>query len=343
MRIHHQITKFISFLGLVFYCVLVHCCQATSSVAKVTTYYYSDFNEFALNGVMCLSSKEAVKMVLQEDTVIIYIPNAPHIKFEKKGGAFYRKVCFHMENWGRTPCKHDWDYPRCYHCHTRNDTIIELMQEYSQKELIISEIYLKTRGSNTIRVARIKKHMQSCDFDQLLDVWRKYQLKKKLTSHQIASQENTEGSYSVSYSIRDGKQAIYTNSYTPSDTLFIRELTYPYYIGLNCGVFEDEYMPSITEAKTNSKVQNISTFIQSKLNKSDVSSTDVSSNRRRAIVEVFVSEKGDVAEVKIVRGIHPDIDAEIIRACKELPPFSPKIIDNKKVNSSIVFPVFLPE
>ncbi len=343
MRIRNQITKSLLVLIIVFYCVLNYSCQMTSSVSKVTTHYYSVFNEYSLNGIMCSPSMAKVKMATQEDTVIIYLPNANPIKFEKRSGAYYRKVCFHMENWERTPCKHKWNYPRIYHCYTKNDTIIELMQEYSSKEIFISEISLKTKGSSIIRVARIKKQVQNSGFDQLLDIWNEYQLKDKLTSLQITSQKNTEGPYSVSYAIKDGKQAIYTNSYAPSDTLFIRELKYPHYIGLNCGIFEDEYTPSITEVTPNPVIKDISTFVQSKLNKSVVNSVKVSNNRKRAIVEVFVSENGDISEVKMVRGIHPYIDAEIIRICKELPPFSPKKIDDTKVHSSIVFPVYLPE
>lgn len=317
-------------------------CKKGISTTKMTTSYYSSFNEFSLNGKPCPPSENTVKMISCGDSITVFLTKMDSVSFNKKGDTYYRKVLFHMDNWNQKPCKHDWKFPRIYHCYTRNDTIVELMQEFCEKQVSYSEIYLKTKESTVITVVRMRGPIQDYGFEQLLEIMAKNQHKTKLSSRQIASAKDVEGNYCVSFSISSDGKGIYTNSDSPSDTLMVRKLKYPHHFGLNCGVFEDEYLPRVTDIHPHHSVTNISTFVQNKLNPRALSSISTPDNKRRAIVEVFVTEKGTVSDIKIVRSIHPVFDAEIIRVCKELPTFAPKTIDGKAVASSIVFPVLLP-
>lgn len=322
---------------------LVHSCRSTSSIGQPTTCYYLTFNEYCLNGIKCPQSENAIKVISYADTMSVYYSKTDFVKYVKKEDAYYRKVLFNMENWGKEPCKHAWKYPRIYHCYTHQDTIIELMQEYCIKEVSYSEIYLKTKGASSVFVVRINEPIQEHNFKKLLEIYNRHIGKEKLTSRQIVDASKKEGTYCVSYSITNGGTAIYTNSDSPSDTLMIRKLKYPNYFGLNCGVFEETYLPTVTEAQLNPEVKDISVYVQSKLNTKALSSINHPSGKRRAIVEVFISEKGTVYDVKIARSVHPDFDEEIIRVCKELPLFSPKTVDGKSVKSRVVFPVTLPK
>ena len=135
---------------------LVHSCRSTSARDHTTTCYYLKFNEFCLDGVICTESENAIKVITNADTISVYYSKTDSVKYVKRGGSYYRKEAFNMENWGKEPCKHAWKYPRIYHCYTQNDTIIELMQEYCKKDVSYSEIYLKTKGVSSISVVRIR-------------------------------------------------------------------------------------------------------------------------------------------------------------------------------------------
>lgn len=322
---------------------LVHSCGSTSARDHTTTCYYSKFNEFCLDGVICTESENAIKVVTNADTISVYYSKTDSVKYVKRGGSYYRKEAFNLENWGKEPCKHAWKYPRIYHCYTQNDTIIELMQEYCKKDVSYSEIYLKTKGASSISVVRMKEPIQGHSFKKLLEIFAQHQGDEKLTSSQITDTGKKEGTFCVTYSTTSEGLAFYTNSVSPFDTLMVRQLKYPHYFGLNCGVFEDAYLPTITEVQLNPEIKDISVYVQSKLNTKAISSINVPDGKRRAIVEIFISEKGAVDEVKIARSVHPDFDEEIRRVCKALPLFSPKTVDGKNVKSRIVFPVFLPK
>ena len=60
----------------------------------------------------------------------------------------------------------------------------------------------------------------------------------------------------------------------------------------------------------------------------------------KVIVELVVEKDGKVGEVKVVRGIHPDLDKEAIRVCKTMPKFNPgKDANGEPVRSVCTLPV----
>ena len=50
------------------------------------------------------------------------------------------------------------------------------------------------------------------------------------------------------------------------------------------------------------------------------------------IIQFVVTRLGDVAEAQILRGIHPDIDLEALRAVRAMPKWTPGKIKGKAVN-----------
>lgn len=80
---------------------LVHSCRSTSARDHTTTCYYSKFNEFCLDGVICTESENAIKVITNADTISVYYSNTDSVKYVKRGGSYYRKEAFNMENWGK--------------------------------------------------------------------------------------------------------------------------------------------------------------------------------------------------------------------------------------------------
>lgn len=56
------------------------------------------------------------------------------------------------------------------------------------------------------------------------------------------------------------------------------------------------------------------------------------------IVQFVVTRLGDVAEAQVLRGVHPDIDLEALRAVRAMPKWTPGKVDGKAVNAQYNLP-----
>jgi TonB family protein len=59
----------------------------------------------------------------------------------------------------------------------------------------------------------------------------------------------------------------------------------------------------------------------------------------RVILQFMVTSKGKVDDVKIVRGVHPELDQEAIRVVMSSPDWEPGKEKGKNVNVVYTFPV----
>ena len=59
----------------------------------------------------------------------------------------------------------------------------------------------------------------------------------------------------------------------------------------------------------------------------------------RVIVQFVVTKTGKIGEVKVVRSVDPDLDAEAVRVCKSLPDFIPGKMNGQAVNVWYTLPV----
>lgn len=59
----------------------------------------------------------------------------------------------------------------------------------------------------------------------------------------------------------------------------------------------------------------------------------------RVVVKFVVTTDGDVANVEVVRGVDPLLDAEAVRVVKRLNGFTPGVLNGKKVNVWYLLPV----
>ena len=59
----------------------------------------------------------------------------------------------------------------------------------------------------------------------------------------------------------------------------------------------------------------------------------------RVIVQFVVTRTGKIGEVKVVRSVDPDLDAEAVRVCKSLPDFIPGKMNGQAVNVWYTLPV----
>jgi protein TonB len=60
----------------------------------------------------------------------------------------------------------------------------------------------------------------------------------------------------------------------------------------------------------------------------------------RVIVNFIVEEDGSISDIKIVRGVHPSLDAEAVRVVKLMPKWQPAERGGKPVRSRFNFPVY---
>lgn len=59
----------------------------------------------------------------------------------------------------------------------------------------------------------------------------------------------------------------------------------------------------------------------------------------KVIISFVITKTGDVANVEVVRGVHPELDAEAIRVVAASPKWTPGIVEGKAVNVSYTIPV----
>jgi protein TonB len=60
----------------------------------------------------------------------------------------------------------------------------------------------------------------------------------------------------------------------------------------------------------------------------------------RVIVKFVVEEDGSISDIKVVRGVHPSLDAEAVRVVKLMPKWQPAERGGKPVRSRFNFPVY---
>lgn len=59
----------------------------------------------------------------------------------------------------------------------------------------------------------------------------------------------------------------------------------------------------------------------------------------RVFVQFIVRKDGSLSNVNVVRGVHPDLDAEALRVIKASPPWTPGVQRGNKVNVAYTFPI----
>lgn len=59
----------------------------------------------------------------------------------------------------------------------------------------------------------------------------------------------------------------------------------------------------------------------------------------KVVIQFVVTRTGEIGEVKVVRPVDPDLDAEAVRVVKLLPNFAPGMVDGKPVNVWYTLPV----
>jgi len=59
----------------------------------------------------------------------------------------------------------------------------------------------------------------------------------------------------------------------------------------------------------------------------------------RVYVEFIISENGEIADVKIARGVHPLLDNEALRVVKSMPKWKPGVQGGKKVSVNFHVPI----
>ena len=59
----------------------------------------------------------------------------------------------------------------------------------------------------------------------------------------------------------------------------------------------------------------------------------------KVLVSFIVNAEGDIYDILIEEGVHPLLDAEVMRIINKLPKWNPATIDNKPVSAVVFFPV----
>lgn len=59
----------------------------------------------------------------------------------------------------------------------------------------------------------------------------------------------------------------------------------------------------------------------------------------RVVIQIQVKADGTIGNVKIIKGVHPDLDTEALRVAKSLPKFNPAMLNGKAVESLFTLPI----
>ena len=59
----------------------------------------------------------------------------------------------------------------------------------------------------------------------------------------------------------------------------------------------------------------------------------------RVVIQIQVKADGTIGNVKIIKGVHPDLDTEALRVVKSLPMFNPAMLNGKAVESLFTLPI----
>lgn len=59
----------------------------------------------------------------------------------------------------------------------------------------------------------------------------------------------------------------------------------------------------------------------------------------KVVVEFIVTATGDIGDVKVLRSVHPSLDAEAVRICRSLPRFTPGTVNGQPVNVRYALPI----
>lgn len=59
----------------------------------------------------------------------------------------------------------------------------------------------------------------------------------------------------------------------------------------------------------------------------------------RVVIQIQVKADGTIGNVKIIKGVHPDLDTEALRVAKSLPKFNSAMLDGKAVESLFTLPI----
>ena len=87
----------------------------------------SDTNKAPLDTIIA----ELEKAKQNADDTVLWNLSGKDIKFYKYGDILYRRVVSNLDKWTVSLKSGRADLPRVYDCYMRNDTVLEVMREYS--------------------------------------------------------------------------------------------------------------------------------------------------------------------------------------------------------------------
>ena len=218
-----------------------------------------------------------------------------------------------------------------YDSYIRHDTIIDVMKEYWFKKFFCTQIFFKTKKKNKIRVLRLSKRLQNEDFDSLIQLMKTAENYYHLTPEEYIKM-CCEGYADITYKLTP-KKITYCAS-NSNEPIFIRNRKFDKaYLEYGVRHNENKHIPYIIPASF--KHGDIEEYVKQRLNKKTLADAVIPKDFHKALVELYISENGDVYDVKITKRIHQAIDSNIIQICKMLPPFEPQKEDGKKVKSKV--------
>lgn len=308
--------------------------QVSSVSVSQSRYLNSDTNNTSLDTIIA----ELEKAKQNADDTVLWNLLGKEIKFYKYGDILYRRIVSNLDKWTVSLKSGRADLPRVYDCYMRNDTVLEVMREYSCCSLVMTEVFVKNKKHSNFKIIRYKGKLEYENFDDLIG-W--------IDKHKGDSKAEVEGLYDhwgmyegiVDVYIKEDDNIINYIIGVCNDTIFRRVVEYPKHLELECGVAFNQYI-EIYDSSNEANTENLSEIIQSRLNKELFAGIEVKPNKKRAIVKVEVNADGTVRGAKVIRSVHPVFDAEIERVCKELARLDVKRQNGRIVPYSICIPVY---
>ena len=233
----------------------------------------------------------------------------------------FSKYDINMSYYKSTPKSLDV-LPTTYHRYITNDSTIEYVRSYINSN--IREKYLVIRTCNTADVSILKLKPESDDelsFYELKQIINQIPMSFTLTTQEFREFNNKTGWVKL-IEHRQQDKIIYLNKTNEKDTFYVRKADSLYNTGKKIGVImnpynKDKIIPPLFIGGETALQENIN----KQLNHNLLNGKNIISPR--VILELVISQNGDISDIKILRSIDSELDAEAIRVCHKLPKFIP--------------------
>lgn len=204
----------------------------------------------------------------------------------------------------------------------------------------VMEKYYSIPGDSIIRHGNYEYHYQNN-----IMITGKYKMANKAGSWKFISEKNNfiEGNYMNN--LKEGKWVIMNGKDTVAELFFEKGKLIEVYS--NVEMKKKGIVKAETEEESYSIVENMPrflgkemsyfhTYIGNNIHYPDQTGLNI---HGKIYISFIVNEIGELEDIKVLKGLHPDFDAEAVRTIQNSPPWYPGFHDGFPVKVKFLFPI----